>query len=85
MPLILRFIRALAEYEHMSDLVVAMEAMLEEQLFDRRNARVLFALEDGREVGFALFFHNFSTFLGRAGLYLDDLYVLPEDRGTGYG
>ena len=84
-PLILRFIRALAEYEHMSDLVVATEAMLEEQLFDRRNARVLFALEDGREAGFALFFHNFSTFLGRAGLYLEDLYVLPEDRGKGYG
>ena len=56
-----------------------------EQLFDRGNAEVLFALEDGKEVGFALFFHNFSTFLGRAGLYLEDLYVLPEHRGRGYG
>lgn len=84
-PLILRFIRDLAEYEHMADQVVADEATLKEQLFDRRGAEVLFALEDGKEVGFALFFHNFSTFLGRAGLYLEDLYVLPEYRGKGYG
>lgn len=84
-PLILRFIRDLAEYEHMADQVVADEATLKEQLFDRRGAEVLFALEDGKEVGFALFFHNFSTFLGRAGLYLEDLYVLPEHRGKGYG
>ena len=84
-PLILRFIRDLAEYEHMADQVVADEATLKEQLFDRRGAEVLFALENGKEVGFALFFHNFSTFLGRAGLYLEDLYVLPEHRGKGYG
>lgn len=84
-PLILSFIRALAEYEQMADQVVATEELLERQLFDRRGAEVLFALEDGREVGFALFFHNFSTFLGRAGLYLEDLYVLPEHRGRGYG
>ena len=84
-PLILRFIRDLAEYEHMADQVVADEATLKEQLFDRRGAEVLFALENGIEVGFALFFHNFSTFLGRAGLYLEDLYVLPEHRGKGYG
>lgn len=84
-PLILRFIRDLAEYEHMADQVVADEATLKEQLFDRRGAEVLFALEDGKEVGFALFFHNFSTFLGRAGLYLEDLYVQPEHRDKGYG
>jgi len=84
-PLILSFIRGLAEYERMSDQVVATEELLEQQLFDLHGAEVLFALEDGREVGFALFFHNFSTFLGRAGLYLEDLYVLPEARGKGYG
>ncbi len=84
-PLILSFIRALAAYEQMADQVIATEELLAEQLFDRGNAEVLFALEDGKEVGFALFFHNFSTFLGRAGLYLEDLYVLPEHRGKGYG
>ncbi len=84
-PLILAFIRELADYEGMLAEVVADEATLEEQLFDRRAAEVIFALEDGREVGFALFFHNFSTFLGRAGLYLEDLYVRPECRGRGYG
>ena len=84
-PLILDFIRALAAYEHMSDEVVADEALLKEQLFDRKNAEVLFAVADGEEVGFALFFHNFSTFLGRAGLYLEDLFVRPERRGMGYG
>ena len=82
---ILAFIREMAEYEQMADQVVATEALLTEQLFDRGGAEVLFALEDGQEVGFALFFHNFSTFLGRAGLYLEDLYVLPEHRGKGYG
>lgn len=84
-PLILQFIRELAEYEHMLDQVVADEAALADQLFRKKSAEVLFALEDGREVGFALFFHNFSTFLGRAGLYLEDLYVRPECRGRGYG
>ena len=83
--LILRFIRALAEYEKMLDLVVADEALLGDQLFQKKNAEVIFALEDGKEVGFALFFHNFSTFLGRSGLYLEDLFVLPEYRGKGYG
>jgi len=83
--LILQFIRALAEYEKMLDLVVADEAVLEEQLFRKKNAEVIFAMEDGKEIGFALFFHNFSTFLGRAGLYLEDLYVCPERRGKGYG
>ena len=84
-PLILRFIRHLAEYEKMLDLVVADEASLADQLFHQKNAEVIFAVEDGVEVGFALFFHNFSTFLGRSGLYLEDLFVLPEYRGKGYG
>ena len=84
-PKILAFIRALAEYEQMADQVVATEELLERQLFEQKTAEVLFALEGGKEVGFALFFHNFSTFLGRAGLYLEDLYVLPEHRGKGYG
>lgn len=84
-PLILTFIRELADYEGMIDEVVADEATLEEWLFDRRAAEVVFALEEGREVGFALFFHNFSTFLGRSGVYLEDLYVRPEHRGKGYG
>ena len=83
--LILSFIRALAAYEKLADQVVATEALLEEWIFDRRAAQVVFALEGDREVGFALYFHNFSTFLGRAGIYLDDLFVLPEYRGTGYG
>ena len=84
-PLILEFIRELADYEHLLDQVVADEATLRDQLFEKRRAEVLFALEDGAEVGFALFFHNFSTFLGRAGLYLEDLFVLPEVRGRGVG
>ena len=84
-PLILSFIRALAEYERMADQVVADEATLEEWLFDRNKAEVIFAVLEGREVGFALFFHNFSTFLGRAGLYLEDLFVLPDYRGRGVG
>lgn len=84
-PLILTFIRELADYEGMLDDVVADEPTLEEWLFDKRAAEVIFVLEGGREVGFALFFHNFSTFLGRAGIYLEDLYVRPECRGHGYG
>ena len=83
--LILFFIRELATYEKMLDEVVATEELLREQLFRRHGAEVIFACEDGKEVGFALFFHNFSTFVGRAGLYLEDLYVLPEYRGKGYG
>ena len=84
-PLILQFIRELADYEKMLDEVVADEATLEQWIFDRQKAEVIFAVEGGREVGFALFFHNFSTFLGRAGIYLEDLYVKPECRGKGYG
>ncbi len=84
-PKILFFIRSLAEYEKMADEVVATEDLLREWIFRRRKAEVLFAVEGGKEVGFALFFHNFSTFLGRAGIYLEDLYVLPEYRGHGCG
>ena len=84
-PLILSFIKELADYEKMLDEVVADEKTLEEWIFDKQKAEVIFAVEDGREVGFALFFHNFSTFLGRAGIYLEDLYVRPECRGKGYG
>ena len=83
--LLLKFIRALAEYEHMLDQVVATEAILKEWLFDRNVAEAFFALEGETEVGFALYFHNFSTFLGRGGIYLEDLFVLPEHRGKGYG
>lgn len=83
--LILQFIRALAEYEKMSGEVVATEEILREWLFEKRSARVIFAMEGEKEVGFALYFYNFSTFLGRAGLYLEDLFVLPEYRGRGYG
>ena len=83
--LILDFICALAEYEHMSDQVVATPALLREWIFEKQKAEVIFAVAEGREVGFALFFHNFSTFLGRAGIYLEDLFVLPEERGKGYG
>ena len=83
--LILQFIKDLAEYEHMLDEVVATEETLTEWIFRKEKAEVIFALENGQEVGFALFFHNFSTFLGRAGIYLEDLYVKPEYRGKGYG
>ncbi len=83
--IILGFIRGLAEYEKMSDQVVATEDLLREWIFEKRKAEVLFVCDGEREVGFALFFHNFSTFLGRAGIYLEDLFVLPEERGKGYG
>ena len=82
---ILQMIRALARYEKMEDQVVATEDLLREWIFEKKKAEVLFATEDGREVGFALFFHHFSTFLGRAGIYLEDLYVIPEYRGQGHG
>ena len=83
--LILDFIKELAEYEKMSDQVVATEQLLEDWLFEKCVAEVLFAVKDGREVGFALFFHNFSTFLGKAGIYLEDLFVKSEYRGQGIG
>ena len=84
-PLILKFIKDLADYEGLLDEVVADEATLEEWIFNRKKAEVIFAMEGDTEVGFALFFHNFSTFLGRAGIYLEDLYIMPEYRGKGYG
>lgn len=83
--LILYFIKELAAYEKMSDEVIATEELLKEWLFDKKKAEVIFACADGEEVGFALFFHNFSTFLGRAGIYLEDLFVKTEHRGKGYG
>lgn len=85
MGLILEFIRELADYEKMLDEVVAREEVLREWIFNKKTAEVIFVMEDSVEVGFALFFHNFSTFLGKAGIYLEDLYVKPEYRGKGYG
>ncbi len=82
---ILGFIKALAEYENMADEVVATEELLSERIFDKGKAEVILAEIDGEAVGFALFFHNFSTFLGRDGIYLEDLFVKPEHRGKGYG
>ena len=83
--IILNFIRGLAEYEKLSDQVVATEELLREWIFEKKKAEVLIACEGEKPVGFALFFHNFSTFLGRAGIYLEDLFVFPEYRGRGYG
>ncbi len=84
--LILSFIRQLAVFEHLEHEVVATPELLREWLFEKKKAEVIFALTDeGKEVGMALFFHNFSTFLGRAGIYLEDLFVLPEYRKQGYG
>ena len=84
-PTILGFIRELASYEHLENEVVATEELLEHWLFDEEKAEVLIAREGDIPVGFALYFHNFSTFLGRAGIYLEDLFVLKEYRGRGYG
>ena len=83
--LVLDFVKGLADYEKLSSEVVATAEDMERELFEMKHAEVLFAMLDGKEVGFALFFHNFSTFLGRAGLYLEDLFVLPEHRGKGCG
>lgn len=84
-PLIMDFIMGIARYEKMENEVVADVEMLEQQIFDEHRAEVIFVMEDKKEVGFALFFYNFSTFIGHCGLYLEDLYVLPEYRGKGYG
>jgi len=85
LSLILRFIKELADYEKLLHEVVATEEILRESLFVRKAAEVVIAEYQGEPVGFALFFHNFSTFLGRPGLYLEDLYVRPEMRGKGIG
>ncbi len=82
---ILGFIKELAEYENMLDDVVATEELLEEWIFDKKKAEVILISENDKDVGMALFFHNFSTFLGRAGIYLEDLYVKKDYRGKGYG
>ena len=85
-PLILSFIRGLAEYERLSHAVVATEDILRASLFGPRPAaEVVIAMVDGTAAGFALFFHNFSTFIGKPGIYLEDLFVLPEMRGRGIG
>lgn len=83
--LVLEFIKKLAVYEKCANDVVADEAAVYHSLFVERSAEVLFAEENGAVVGFALFFHNFSTFVGRKGLYLEDLFIIPEKRGRGYG
>ena len=85
-PLILSLIRELAEFEKLASEVVATEESLRESLFgERRHAEVRVARYGGRPAGFALFFHNYSTFLGKPGLYLEDLFVRPELRGHGIG
>ena len=83
--LILEFICALAEYEGMREEVTADETLLKEWLFEKKAAEVLFVSEGEETVGFALYFYNFSTFLGKGGIYLEDLYVKPSHRGRGYG
>ena len=83
--LVLDFIKKIAEYEKCSAEVIADEATIRHSLFVEHSAEVVFAEEDGTPVGFALFFHNFSTFVGRKGMYLEDLFILPEKRGLGYG
>jgi GNAT superfamily N-acetyltransferase len=86
LSLVLSFIRKLAEYEKLSHQVVATEDLLREGLFgERRVAEVVLAYLDEEPVGFALYFHNFSTFVGRAGIYLEDLFVEPQHRGKGVG
>lgn len=84
-PLILKFIRGIAEYEKMLEQVVATEELLREWVFEKQSAKVIIGELDGVPVGFSLFFHNFSTFMGRAGLYIEDIFVWPEYRGKGFG
>ncbi len=84
-PALLGFIREMAEYEKMSDQVVATEELLHKWIVEQEKAEVLIPTVDGKSVGYALFFHNFSTFLGKAGIYLEDVYIQPQHRGKGYG
>lgn len=84
-PVILGFTKELAEYEKLLHEVVATEELLHEWIFEKQKAEVLIAEYDKEPIGFALFFHNFSTFLGRAGIYLEDLYITPAMRGRGFG
>lgn len=85
-PLILQFIKELAEYEKLAHEVTATEADLQKTLFgDKPHAEVIIAYEGKAPIGFALFFHSYSTFLGKPGIYLEDLYVRPEYRGKSYG
>ncbi len=83
--LVLEFIKGIAAYEKMSDEVVATEELLHEWMFEKKLVEVIFAEAEQDTVGFALFFQNFSTFVGRAGLYLEDIFVKPEYRKKGYG
>lgn len=83
--IVLDLINQLAVYERCENDVVADEATIRQSLFVERSAEVVLAEEEGMVVGFALFFHNFSTFVGRKGMYLEDLFVIPEKRGLGYG
>ena len=85
LPLILSYIKQLAAFEKLSDEVKADEATLKEWLFDKERAKVLFPMVNDRPIGFSLFFYNFSTFLGRSGLYIEDLFIEEEYRGKGYG
>ena len=84
-PLIFVLIKELAEYEKMLDEVVATEQLLREEIFEKQKAGVLIGEYDGEPVGFALFFYNFSTFLGRSGIYLEDIYIKPHMRSRGFG
>ena len=83
--LVLEFIKGIATYENMLDEVINTEEMIKEIVFGKGNAEVIFVLEGEKEVGFALFFHNYSTFVGKSGIHLEDLFVWPEYRGKGYG
>jgi GNAT superfamily N-acetyltransferase len=84
-PLILEFVRSLAEYERLSGSVTATEEAFRKYIFDEKKAEVIIAEYDGESAGFALFFHNFSTFAGKPGIYLEDLFVKPACRGRGLG
>ncbi|QQK08363.1 GNAT family N-acetyltransferase [Miniphocaeibacter halophilus] len=84
-PIIFELIKDLAVYEKMLDEVVATEELLEDHIFNKKRVEVLIAEEDNKPIGFCLFFYNFSTFVGRSGIYLEDIYIKPEYRSNGYG